>query len=214
MSHSAIDCISRLELFSQLPSDLKESLVNISTHRKLYPKGSFIDQPGADQLAMYVIDQGLAKVYTTSIDGKDKILYLLKSGEIAGQKNLFRQDKINSYIQAVEDTWVCSIKYHDFQQLLEQSQSLSLAMLNNFGSQLTEIEQNSARRDLLDAKERLLAYLTDIAAEKGTNQFHLPLKKKELASLLGVTAETLSRQFKSLADEGKLEYANRLVKLK
>ncbi|WP_311317686.1 helix-turn-helix domain-containing protein [Lactiplantibacillus plantarum] len=32
----------------------------------------------------------------------------------------------------------------------------------------------------------------------------MPLKKKELANILGITPETLSRQFKQLADEGQI----------
>ncbi|MGA3320409.1 Crp/Fnr family transcriptional regulator, partial [Lactiplantibacillus pentosus] len=99
----------------------------------------------------------------------------------------------------------------DFQQLLGESASLSLAMINNFGNQLIEVEKNQMRRDLLDAKDRLMAYLRDVAVESGQVVFELPLKKKELANILGITPETLSRQFKQLAMEGKIIVNSRQI---
>jgi CRP/FNR family transcriptional regulator len=47
--------------------------------------------------------------------------------------------------------------------------------------------------------------------ESGQVVFELPLKKKELANILGITPETLSRQFKQLAMEGKIIVNNRQI---
>ena len=58
------------------------------------------------------------------------------------------------------------------------------------------------RRNSLEAGPRLYASLKDYADEAGSDTFTLPLKKKDLASLLGITPETLSREFSKLKKDG------------
>jgi len=63
---------------------------------------------------MIVIDQGKAKVYNLSKDGKEVVLGILQKGDIEGQQHLFKQSKNENFVEAVEDTWVCSINRADF----------------------------------------------------------------------------------------------------
>ncbi|MBS0936755.1 Crp/Fnr family transcriptional regulator [Lactiplantibacillus plantarum] len=202
--HSKMDCVSRSPLFSPLAPAVKAKLITVTHHRKFYQKGQLIRQPLDHQEGMLILDEGTAKIYALAANGKEKIIELLRSGDVVGQHWLFAPHENQGFIQATSDAWVCSIQYDDFQRLLGESTSLSLAMINNFGNQLIEAEKNQLRRDLLDAKARLMAYLRDCAVESGQIEFELPLKKKELANILGITPETLSRQFKQLAAEGQI----------
>lgn len=209
--HSKMDCISRSPLFAPLSPTIKTKLITVTHHRKFFQKGQLIRQPLDHQEGMLILDEGTAKVYALADNGKEKIIDLLHTGDVVGQRWLFASHENQGYIQATSDAWVCSIQYADFQQLLGESANLSLAMINNFGNQLIEVEKNQMRRDLLDAKDRLMAYLRDVAVESGQVVFELPLKKKELANILGITPETLSRQFKQLALEGKIIVNNRQI---
>lgn len=112
------------------------------------------------------------------------------------------------------NTWVCSINRADFQKLLQKTPVLSLKLLNNFGKKLAAIEHNSVLRNTLDAKERILAYLNDLANEQGKNEVKLELKKKDLASYLGITPETFSRKLKELEKDGKIEVHGRWINVK
>lgn len=114
----------------------------------------------------------------------------------------------------MEDTWVCSINRADFQKLLQKTPDLSLKLLNNFGKKLVAIEHNSVLRNTLDAKERILAYLNDPANEQGKNEAKLELKKKDLASYLGITPETFSRKLKELEKDGKIEVHGHWINVK
>lgn len=42
--HSPLACLSKAELFKDLPKNLREKLVTISTHQEYFPKGSLIRQ--------------------------------------------------------------------------------------------------------------------------------------------------------------------------
>ena len=106
----------------------------------------------------------------------------------------------------LKENWIISIK-----QLKCSIYYCNLR--NNFGEKLVAIEHNSVLRNTLDAKERILAYLNDLANEQGKNEVKLELKKKDLASYLGITPETFSRKLKELEKDGKIEVHGRWIKM-
>ena len=212
-THSPIACLSKAALFTDLPTELKEELVSIPTHRQKFGKGSIIRRPLDGKDGMIVIDQGKAKVYNLSKDGKEVVLGVLNKGDIEGQQHLFKQSKNENYIEALEDTWVCSIKRNDFQDLLQKTPDLSLNLLNNFGEKLVAIERNSVLRNTLDAKKRIMFYLNDLANKSVSNEVELQLKKKDLASYLGITPETFSRKLKELEKDGKIKVNKRKIQI-
>lgn len=118
--HSPIACLSNAALFTDLPIELKEKLVTVSEHQQSFPKGSLIRQPDDGKDGMIVIDQGKAKVYNLSKDGKEVVLGILQKGDIEEQQHLFKQGESENFVEAVEDTWVCSINRADFQKLLQK----------------------------------------------------------------------------------------------
>lgn len=208
--HSPLNCLKQVTIFKNVPDDTLEKLTKVSTHRVHYKKGDFIATPNSDT-GLIVIDEGQAKVYSLSSNGKEKILYIANQGSINGQDHLFSNEKISRYMQATEDTWVCSIKHHDFQNFLENSPQVAISLLNSIGSRLLNLEVNNSRRDLMKSKDRVFSYLLDWRKDAGQDSFTLPIKKAEFASLLGITPETLSRQLKNLVNDGKIKMKGKKI---
>lgn len=211
MTHSPIACIRQAEIFKNLPTEMIEKLVPISTHQEYFAKGSIIRRPGDNKDGMIFIDQGSAKIYNLNEDGKETVLGVLNRGDANGQQHLFQNTHQENFIEALQDTYVCSIERKDFQKLLKHTPDLALNLLNIFGEQLVKIETYSIRRNSLDAKDRLLAYLTDLAKKQGSKTIKLKLKKKDLASYLGITPETLSRRLKKSAKENRIKLSGRKI---
>lgn len=209
--HSPVACLSKAALFSDLPQNLKEKLTTVSTHQQHFPKGSIIRQPADGKNGMIVIDRGKAKVYSLSQDGKETVLGVLKKGDIEGQQNLFISSNNENFIEALDDTLICSINRVDFQQLLEKTPDLAIKLLNNFGKKLVELQHNTVMRNTMDAKERIMSSLQDLSVKQGSNTVKLQMKKKDLASLLGTTPETFSRKLKELEQEKRIATAGRTI---
>lgn len=200
--HDELNCISHVPIFKNLPLELRRDLVHISTHQQFFKKGSLMHSPGDGRLSVMSLDSGKAKIYSLSEDGHEQVISLMQQGDINGEENLFDTENDDLFIEALEDSTACSINYSDFQKLLLKSPELALHLLNEFGRRLVTAQKNAVRRNSMEAGPRLFAALVDYADEAGSNTFTLPLKKKDLASLLGITPETLSREFTKLKKEG------------
>ncbi|BAW85891.1 ArcR family transcriptional regulator [Limosilactobacillus fermentum] len=64
---------------------------------------------------------------------------------------------------------------------------------------------------LLDAKERLYAYLLDWERDYQSSTYQLAMTKGEVANRLGITPATLSRCLKQLVAEGKISVRGRQI---
>lgn len=71
-------------------------------------------------------------------------------------------------------------------------------------ARLAELEVDNSRLHLLDAKERLYAYLLDWERDYQSSTYQLAMTKGEVANRLGITPATLSRCLKQLVAEGKI----------
>lgn len=114
------------------------------------------------------------------------MLGVLNKGDLDGQQNLFQDNHEENFVQALQDTYVCSINRRDFQDLLKKTPDLAINMLNNFGEKLVAIETKSIRRNSMSAKDRLLAYLEDLAKKQGRRDVQLKLKKKKIWPVIWV----------------------------
>lgn len=90
---------------------------------------------------------------------------------------------------------------------------ISMEILKTMSSRLQESQKQTASVAIEQVANRIIYYLEDLANVEGKNEVtvQLPMSRKDLASYLGTTPETISRKFKELEDQGLL---NQLAKNK
>lgn len=211
--HDPEKCLSKVEIFKTLPHEIKKELVKTSKHQQHYLAGSIIKNAEEDK-GLIVIDEGKAKVFSLDEAGNEVVLNVLKMGEIEGEGELFEANKTNTWIEALEDTVVCSIDKKMFQKFLKDNPEVTLKLLNNFGTKIVQVQRHEMLKSAFNAKERIWEYLKDLSIEFGRKDIVLPLKKKDLAAYLGISPETFSRQLRSLEHEGRLIVEGRKIRVK
>jgi len=214
--HQTINCIDGLELFNTLSKMQHELIFKLVVHRT-YHEGERIYSPGEKANAIHIISRGKVRIFRLAENGREQLIRLLLPGEFTGELALFKEGVYEAYAESLETTRICMIHHDDFKELLKSYPTISIKMLNVLADRLSISEQQSTWMSTETSKERLIHYLTRTATlnHKGEYIVKLPMAKKDLASYLGTTPETLSRQWTALKKDGVISQPSRhIVKLK
>lgn len=195
------NCVSLVPLFQQLTEAEQQTIESIVIHHHVQA-GEIIFSAGDSIDELTIIATGQVKVYQLSENGREQLLYLLQAGDFEGESALFTKDHRQSFAQALLPTEVCQIRRDDFQKLMKQYPSISLNLLNEFGNRITSLEKRTTQAATESVESRLADYLVETCAAAQTATFRLPIKKKDLATYLGTTPETISRKLKEFEDHG------------
>jgi CRP-like cAMP-binding protein len=186
-------CVRYVPIFSAL-NDEEMQLLQKEIRNQTFQKGDYIFQEGESATAFYVIHTGMVKMTKLSDDGKEQILRLLFPGDFFGQYALFENKLHYSYAEVLEDTTVCLIKKEDFKAILEQNPTMALKYMMALSERLQEADERVGAISLLEVEKRLAKALLSFYDKERKEEFQLPVTKKDFASLIGTTPETLSRK--------------------
>ncbi|GEL13649.1 bacterial regulatory s, crp family protein [Lapidilactobacillus concavus DSM 17758] len=195
-------CAEIVPIFQQLNHDELIKVSSLVKHHHV-EKGEVILSPDSPS-QLVIIAQGAAKTYQLSANGKEQLLRVLDAGDFEGEKNLFGVGNDELYVEMLKNSTYCSIETTNFQQLLGSYPSIALKLLKSNAEKIDALEKQNQllNHDLVE--QRLATYLLDLAKTKGSYQFILPMKLKELASFLGTTPETISRKLKLFVQQDLL----------
>ncbi|MDI9510156.1 MAG: Crp/Fnr family transcriptional regulator [Clostridiales bacterium] len=194
-------CITRVPIFNHLADDQMDEILELTNSMK-YKKGEVIYRAGEDSDSLYIVRSGKIKIYRLSEAGKEQLVRILYEGDFTGELALFSETIHEAYAEAMEETWVCTVRRVDLQALLIKYPSISLKLLNEFSNRLGESEKQTTRFATEKVETRLALYFLEYSDENKSLLFKLPMSRKDLASFLGTTPETISRKLLELEEEG------------
>ncbi|MCM8610346.1 MULTISPECIES: Crp/Fnr family transcriptional regulator [Lactiplantibacillus] len=195
------ECVQLVPIFKELADEQLDTIETI-VQQHHFPAGSTMFSADDPLDSLMILANGQVKVYQLAANGREQLLYLLQTGDIDGEAALFENQRRTSFGEALVPTDVCSIRRADFQALMQQYPSISINVLNVFGRRLTQLERQTTSTATESVEARLANYLTETAAALKTDAFKLPLKKKDLATFLGTTPESISRKLALFERQG------------
>ncbi len=207
-THEGSACVSTVPIFNHLE---EKQMIEISQliHSLSLKKGEFLYSPSEESSSLYILNHGKIKIYRSSESGKEQIQRILSTGDFTGELALFNDKLHDSYAMALEDTDICTIKREDLQRLLLKYPVISIKILEEFSERLLQSERQASRYATEKVESRLAMYLTETMDTLGGEAtFKLPMSKKDLASYLGTTPETISRKLLELEDMNLIGQGN------
>ncbi|MGF1605770.1 MAG: Crp/Fnr family transcriptional regulator [Rhodothalassiaceae bacterium] len=154
---------------------------------------------------------GVVKIVHPSAAGKEQILGLLYPGDFLGRPFAGASEHV---FQALTPVTLCSYPKARFEALLERCSELQRALLDR---SLDEIDALRRWMTLLGHKkagEKVASFLIMLADRLGEPaddptalRLELPMTRAEMADVLGLTVETVSRQMTRLRSDGIIETA-------
>ncbi len=195
-------CIRYVPLFSGL-SQQEVSLLSYSVHSRYYKRGDLVFQEGERSDALYIINQGVIKVYKLSDSGKEHILRFLFHGDFGGVSSLFKERRHYANAEVVEDAVVCRIHGNDLRAILDQNFEIAYRFLAALSERLREADEWTGSISLMDTERRLAKTLLIFRSKvEESVARELPFAKRDLAALMGMTPETLSRKLAAFESQG------------
>jgi CRP-like cAMP-binding protein len=193
-SHES-SCLTTVPVFKGLNKEDIKQLRKV-THSRMAQKGEYIFREGERSSTLFVIKDGLVKLTKTSADGKEQIVRLLFPGDFFGLFSLLRDEKHYLNAETIQQTEICSIEKKDFLKVMEGNSDMAFRFLVAMNDRLYEADESVGNLSLMEVEQRLAkALLLFHEKLKIKNEpFMLPITKKDLASFIGTTPESVSRK--------------------
>src|SRR5690625_95492 len=197
-------CVAKVPFFNHLNDDEMLKIAQKSNHRH-FKKGDTIFSDGDPLDYLYIVHQGRVKIYQLFESGKEQLLRVVEPGEFMGELALFTTKTLDSYAEALGDTEICMVHRNDMQSLMNEYPTIAIKILEQFSNRLDQTEKLVGEMSAKDVEERIAGYLLDLSGKSDSTNVVLPMSKKDLASYLGTTQETVSRRLSNFQMNGWIE---------
>ncbi|WP_342452480.1 Crp/Fnr family transcriptional regulator [Pararoseomonas baculiformis] len=180
------------------------TLNRIGRQRRL-ARGETLVWAGEEAVVCANLLTGVLKLSATTADGREQIVGLLYPADFVGRP--FAEEAEHS-ITALTDVELCVFPRKTFETALENHVRMERLLLRRT---LAALDEARARMLLLGrktAEEKVASFLLDMAShlggpcKPGEASFDLPLTRAQIADVLGLTIETVSRQMTKLKRDG------------
>ncbi len=167
-----------------------------------YAKDEFLFQADDPAEGFFFLQSGEVRVFKMDEQGKELEVVRLAPGDFFGEAIVFIQDRYPSYAQAVKDSKVIFFEKTAFFRNLEMDPAIGKFFLHLLAKKCVVLNKRIEALELRTVRQRLIQYLVSSCTSKTSCDITLPMKKTELAKLLGTISETLSRNLKQLQEQG------------
>ncbi|MGC0273583.1 Crp/Fnr family transcriptional regulator [Pseudactinotalea sp. Z1739] len=196
-------CVVQVPLFHGLDYDDQVNVAEVATPTSV-AAGEQVYAAGSDTSQLMVVHTGALKVSRIDAEGREQILRVLGPGEFVGESAFLTGARPDHFTTALEPSSMCVFRHADLGRLVAAHPSIGMRMLQEVSRRLAQTETRLASVISGDVTSRLAEYVLSLhgtTTEDGV-VVELPLAKKDIASLLDTTPESLSRQLRKLQQSG------------
>src|SRR5699024_3560269 len=165
-------------------------------------------QAADEDNSVYIVHKGQVRIFHLSESGKEQLIRVLNPGDFTGEWTIFSSDTYHeNYAEATRNTQICAINRNDLLDLLKEYPEISMKIMSSMSERLSQSERQTASVATESVTNRIIYYLEDLAGPDADDEatVKLPMTRKDLASYLGTTPETVSRRFKELENKGLIK---------
>lgn len=202
--HDLASCVAIVPILNHLEDDEMNEIMEEINHVN-YKKDEFVFMAGDESHTLYIVRRGRIKLYRLSESGKEQVIGFINPGEFTGELSLFKEGHYERFAQATMDTQICTIEKADFEKILLKYPSISLKVLSELSNRLETSEKQQTRYATEKVETRIALFIAESLENEKSQIFEFPMAKKDLASYLGTSPETISRKLNEFEELGYIE---------
>ena len=194
---------------------IKQVELGLDGGRKHFAKGEYIFQEGRHPVGLFCMITGKAKVVRLNEDGREQIVRLHGPNEIMGYKSLVIEAPYHASCMAIEECCVGFISKTAFDDLIERNPRISRLFMKILCHNLDQSEDfmvSLASKNIREKVAGAMVFLHNkFGLNEGDNTLSVNLSREEIAGMIGVASENLSRAITQLKEEEVIETIGRRI---
>jgi CRP/FNR family transcriptional regulator, cyclic AMP receptor protein len=201
---SCLGCKLREDfLFCNLAPAAVKALENIRSVAA-YPANAMLFLEGQPSRGIFILCNGRAKLSTSSSDGKTIILRIAEAGEVLGLSATVSGKPYEVTAETLEPSQANFVGHSDFINFLKTHGDAALRVAqelsNNYHAAYSEVRALGLSTSASEKLSRVLLEWSDRGKEMPNHEVRLKvsLTHEEIAQLIGVSRETVTRSFAEL----------------
>jgi len=199
---------------------LTEEELTLVDHGKVcrqYLPGEVIYHQGDECHGIHCIESGLVGIRKIDAGGNEVLLRLSHPGDTMGYRSFLAGNDHNNSAEALEQSVICFVRGSTVRSVLEHNSTLGLRFLKHAARDLDDAEEKILQSTILPVRARfahLLLVLKDrygVTGEDGGLVLELPLSRQDMAAMIGIRPETMSRTIRSFEEDNIAQFSGRRV---
>lgn len=191
-------------------------LLNGIGRRRRLSAGEQLLWEGDEAVLVANVIEGVLKLSTQTAEGKEQILGIVYPSDFLGRPF----GETTPYgVEALTDSLVCVFERKDFDRFAREHPRLEHKLLERTLSELDRTRRWMMLLGRMNAEEKLANFLIEMAdrleqrtcapPSERVTRFEMPVSRQQIADLLGLTIETVSRQFTRFKKAGLIDLPSR-----
>ena len=192
-------------------------LDNVIKRRQSVNKNNFLFRIGENLKSVYAIRSGSFKTYLTNANGVEQIVGFSLPGELLGM-DAISEGEHSCSAKALETSNVCEIPFDRLESLARDIPNLQHQLLRLMSKEIQQDQNLMLLLAQMPAETRLASFLLSMSerlTKRGyaSTEFNLSMSRGDIANLLGMAVETISRLFSHFQDDGLLEVERKHIRV-
>lgn len=217
MTHTNEELIRDVPLLARLPQEELKALAS-KGHAHTYTNGTAIFHEGDPGNALHIVIEGGVRIVVASRKGEEATVALLGPGECVGDLALLDGKPRSASAIASGPTKTLVVRRDDFLDWLSNRPRAAQALLETLALRVRRTDEALADFAFLDMPQRLAKRLLDLATSQQTDGAlkgaKIRITQAELASMLGVSRESVNKQLNQFSRNGWIGLKRGLVTIK
>jgi CRP/FNR family transcriptional regulator len=191
-------------LFKNIDEETIKKIEGFTSEHKI-SKDNIVFYEGDEPKYLYLLVKGVIKLYKTSSSHKEVVLKYFHDNELIGEVANFEGMPYPATAKAYSDVEILKVDFEKLKEIIFSNPNLAFNIQTSLIKKIKNLENIISTNLVLDSKERVAKYIYN-----HPNDF-FDTKNIEIAEVLGVSPETLSRILKFFKDHNIINIKNRYI---
>jgi len=180
-----------------------QEFIKFHSKELTFKKNTHIFKCQEDTEGLFIINSGLVKISYRQFNGTMKLVRLAKDGDILGHRGFGGNWKYPVEAKSYTQTVITFIPLTIFNIVAKADTNFLFNLMMFYANELRKSDQRMKNLPIINALANALAYNLEVFGfdKKSQTKLHFTIPRKDLASYVGTTYETIIRKLAELNED-------------